>query len=295
MHTRAVVAIPPSYKADESLDIGSTKKYLSYLEEKGVETVMSTAGTSQYNLLTKEEIHLFNETIANNFKGECILGIPAKSTQEIKKFVQEAEDRYIVPSTKLMALYPERYYNLDTVFEYFKEIREVTSEPIYIHGMQMRHSTGSTWNYESEILNKLFSEGVLWGIKEENSNFKDSYNFVESLRSEIDVIVAGGSMRRHQYLHTAGANAFLSGVGNMFPKVEQMYCVNIDNNLPVDLELKLETRLFKIFMKHGWHRSLRTALKLLNLTCEFNRSPWPREEELTTHEIRTVLMELKNI
>ena len=47
--------IPTSYKSDESICLEQTEKYLHYLSDNHVETVMTTAGTSQFNLLSNYE------------------------------------------------------------------------------------------------------------------------------------------------------------------------------------------------------------------------------------------------
>ena len=122
----------------------------------------------------------------------------------------------------------------------------------------------------------MYDLGVLCGIKEEHSSLAKSYDFVSDLNPEIDVIVAGGSMRRYEYLRSAGANSFLAGVGNLFPEVEQSY---LDGHR--DLAINIEKKMFSVFMKYGWHKSLRIALKYMKLTCYYNRNPWPSN---TTHE-----------
>ena len=87
--TRPVYAIPPSFKNDE-LHLDSTLKYLKYLEKEGASRVLTTAGTSQFNLLSLDEIYKLNKCIINNFKQEKILGLPPLSikhlSQEISKF-----------------------------------------------------------------------------------------------------------------------------------------------------------------------------------------------------------------
>ena len=55
--SRPVYAIPPSFKND-NLDCNSIVKYLKYLEDKGAGRVLTTAGTSQFNLLSLEEINV---------------------------------------------------------------------------------------------------------------------------------------------------------------------------------------------------------------------------------------------
>ena len=74
---RPVVAIPPSYSKHEDLETDSTKNYLSYLEENGAKCVMTTAGTSQFNLLSTEEVHQLNQGVSE-FNGQKILGVVSR-------------------------------------------------------------------------------------------------------------------------------------------------------------------------------------------------------------------------
>ena len=75
-----VVAIPPSYNQDGSLELDSTAKYLNYLKSRNATCVMSTAGTSQFNFMGQDEIHNFNRCLSESFEGSKILGIPAVNT-----------------------------------------------------------------------------------------------------------------------------------------------------------------------------------------------------------------------
>jgi dihydrodipicolinate synthase/N-acetylneuraminate lyase len=287
MLTRTVVGIPASFGVDGDLETNSTENYLKYLEDKGVYTVMTTEGTSTFNLLNENEIHKLNECVVSNFSGFKIIGVPNLSLRGVLDFVKKAED-YLDDKSNLMFLYPERFYSEKIIIDFFKEIRKQTSSNIYIHGKTIRNGTGGTWDYNSSVINELFEQNILKGIKEEHPNLLKSYDFVNQLRNEIDVIVAGGSMRRYEYLRSAGANSFLSGAGNLFPEIEQAY---IDGYK--DEALDAEKRLFAVFMKNGWHKSLRNGLKYLNLTCYNDRKPWPETSKEEMEEIGNVIEEIK--
>jgi len=205
----------------------------------------------------------------------------------VLEFVKKAED-YLDDKSNLMFLYPERFYNEKIIVDFFKEIRNQTNSNIYVHGKTIRNGTGGTWDYNSSVINELFDKNILKGIKEEHPNLLKSYDFVSKLDKKIDVIVAGGSMRRYEYLRSAGANSFLSGVGNLFPEIEQAY---IDGYK--DEALEVEKKLFTVFMKNGWHKSLRNGLKYLNLTCYNNRKPWPETSEEEMLEVGNVIEEIK--
>lgn len=286
-----VVAIPPSYDSEQELELESTVEYMKYLYDNGARTVMTTAGTSQFNFLSFKEIYMLNSTISDGFEGKCILGIPGVSTSEACKYVHYAKEGYSGPDSHLMVLYPDRFYDNKSVVDYVSKISDKWGKPIYLHTPQMRKGTGGNWNYTAEVINELYDKGKLIGIKEEHSDLSASYNFVAALNKNIDVIVAGGSMRRFNYLQSAGANAFLSGIGNLFPSLENRFLNPDECSQPL---LQLETKLFNTFLKYGWHPSLRVALKLLGLTCFNNRNPWPELSSDAESEIMNTIKELKD-
>lgn len=285
---RTVIGIPASYDDGEGLETISTKKYLNYLTNNGVSTVMTTAGTSHFNLLSLQEIHELNKAVVTNFNGQKIIGVPALSTKNAIEFVKQANS-YADRETNLMLLYPDRFYNKEHIIKYMSEIRSETENKIYIHGKTIRKAVGGSWDYDHEVLNHLFNSGVLEGIKEEHSNLYKSYDFIANLNKDMDIIVAGGSMRRFEFLETAGAKTFLSGIGNFFPQIEQKYL-----NGEREYALSLEKKLFNIFMKIGWHKSLRIALDILDLTCYNNRNPWPTVKVEEIEEIKNILKEIQN-
>ena len=287
-----VVAIPPSYDSEQELELESTVEYMKYLYDNGARTVMTTAGTSQFNFLSFKEIYMLNSTISDSFEGKCILGIPGVSTSEACKYVQYAKGGYSGPDSHLMVLYPDRFYDNKSVIDYVSKISDKWGEPIYLHTPQMRKGTGGNWNYTAEVINELYDKGKLIGIKEEHSDLSASYNFVAALNKRIDVIVAGGSMRRFNYLESAGANAFLSGIGNLIPDIETKF-LNSHHDW-YESFLQQETKFFNTFLKYGWHASLRSALKLLGLTCFNNRNPWPELSPDAEFEIMNIIKELKD-
>ena len=271
---RPVVAIPPSYNQDQSLELDSTINYLKYLEDNGATCVMTTAGTSQFNFLDVSEIHELNRCVAENFDGQKILGIPALPSLHAESFVREALG-YLDEDSTLMAPYPDRFYNEYTLRQYVENICDTAEQGVYLHTQKMRSGVSGDWNYTADILNFMHQNGDLIGVKEEHPNLQESYGFIRDLNNDLDVIVAGGSMRRFQFLESAGANSFLSGIGNLFPSIENDF---FDRDLETRIKiLQKESKFFNVFMANGWHRSLRASLKIMDLTCLNNRDPWPEK------------------
>jgi len=302
-----VFPIPPDYTDDgEDLELSTTELYLKYLFECGAKYIMTTAGTSQYNLLSRDEIRRFNMSLVKSEFEQIILGIQQLSTEHLLEEIGyyndslSSTDKDIV----LMVLYPERYYDDDSIISFYKEISDKSSFPIYIHCMPMRRANGGTYEYTSEIVNRINEEtsGVVCGLKEESSSFDKGYEFVKDINTEnVNVIVAGKSQRRYLSLYPAGAQSFLSGVGSFIPSVDISF-YELYVNSPINEKrhlgiLKLEDYLFDNFMKIGWHVAMRQTLKLMEMTCKNNRRPFSNiteeHKEVIEQTIAMMMVKIK--
>ncbi len=291
-----VYPIVPSFKTDE-LNLDDTEKYISFLESENVKTIMTTAGTSQFNLLSHNEIRKLNLTVGNHtkFTGLKILGLPMLSQ---KHLIEEINfyNQQTLKNVSLLLLFPERFYTNSQVLNYFKTAADYSDYPIMIHGNKLRKGYGGEFEYNNDILKELSSYPNIIGIKEESSNYDLGCNAIQDLPDNFYTIVAGGSMKRYWQLSLVSATTFLSGVGSLFPIIEESFHKAYkDNNLIEAQRLikEYETPLFKVFMKIGWHASLREGLKILGYVKE-NRLPFYQINNTEKHEIKLIISELLN-
>ena len=158
----SVIPIPPSFNADGSFDIKSTVKYLSFLQTQQVSTVMTTAGTSLFNLLDDQETRMLNETLYARFSGKKIIGIPPLSLNSTLKFLDKQIENFPMydatytnhQNHHFMFLYPDHFYEEKTLIDYFTKISKHINSRIYIHTMPMRNGRGGEWNYTASLLNE---------------------------------------------------------------------------------------------------------------------------------------------
>ena len=285
-----VVAIPPDFSKDQDLSITSTIDYLEYLHHDHHITPMTTAGTSLFSILSNEEIIKFNVAVAEN-SSESIIGIPKLSLRNLNEFVSRVRSQ-TSGSLKFLIQYPDRFYDNETLIRYFLECKNCVSDSFYIHVDKIRSATGGFYEYSDEVLNTLSEHGALFGLKEEYGSLDHAFTVLKNLNAKLDIIVAGGSMRRFAFLHQAGANRFLSGIGNIKPEFEAKYLSKFPDSSKEYLHI--ENKLFTVFFKYGWHRSLRQSLKVIGQTCLHNRMPWPivnKTFEEDIHKAVTTLLE----
>lgn len=286
--TRPVYPICPSF-IDGELELESTKKYLSYLEKEGATRVLTTAGTSQFNLLSVKEVFYLNRAIVKSFNKEKILGLPVQSLKHTLKEIK-ALNNLKASNTSILIIFPERYYSDDQIIKYFEVICNASKYPVYVHGNPIRKGNGGVYEYSNQLLNKLSSIDNFKGMKEEYSSIDLAMKCIQDL--DLDVIVAGGSMRRFWLLNSYGASSFLTGIGSFYPQYsEYFYDSILDNRLTSARSVmeKYEKQFFNVFMSIGWHVCMREGLKYKGFLLE-NREPF---HNLDTKDVQTVIQTLK--
>jgi dihydrodipicolinate synthase/N-acetylneuraminate lyase len=289
--SNSVYPISPSYDESGDLDLKQTEKYIEFLSSSGADVLMTTAGTSQFNLLSAEEVRKLNDCCANSFDGIKILGIPALSSRELEKEVSYYNQNYSTSDNIiLLLLYPERYYSDELIVDYFKKINDVSQFPIMLHGMIMRKGNGGVKDFDSQLINKIIQQtDKIIGMKEECASFELAYDLIRNIPTDFITIVAGKSIRRFEFLKRAGATTFLSGVGSFCPSFEKKY---FSSSNKVDF-LRQEDKFFDTFMSIGWHKSMRAALRLMNLSCSHNRDPFPSTDTLEDERIKSLIEEVQ--
>ena len=288
--TRPVYPISPSF-LNEELELESTKKYLRYLEKEGASRVVSTAGTSQFNLLSVKEVYYLNRAIVKYFNKEKILGLPIQSLKHTLKEVK-ALNNLKASNTSILIIFPERYYSDEQVIKYFKTICKASNYPVYVHGNPIKKGTGGTYEYTNQLLSKLSKIKNFEGMKEEYSSIDLAMKNIQNLN--LDIIVAGGSMRRFWLLNSYGATSFLTGLGSFYPEFSEYFYDSVLNDRLSSAKSiieKYEKNFFNVFMQYGWHACMREALKYQGFLLE-NREPF---HILNEQDKLTVIKTLKLI
>lgn len=291
--TRPVYPIPPSFN-NEEIEFNRTARYLCHLESNGATRVMTTAGTSQFNLLTLSEIFVLNKTVLKYFSKETILGLPAIDLRRLKLEIIKLNELKGI-NTKILILFPERYYNDQQIIDFFSEVCITSDYPVYLHGNILKRGNGGSYEYSNKLLRKLFEIPNFAGMKEEYSSIDLAMKNIADLPVDFDIIVAGGSMRRFWSLYPHGASSFLTGVGSFAPEFsEQFYnsFMEEDYNTCTNIIQNIEKPLFDTFMEIGWHASMRTALQKQGFLID-NRKPFVKLDSESNSKIIEALNKIK--
>lgn len=276
-----VFPILTPFTADGAVDHTALAKYVDFLAGAGVPALLSTVGTSRFNLLTFDEMKAVNATIAKAVDGRCICilaGPPSGTTALNIEFARHAES---VGGDAFIAFFPERYYGEGPILEFFQALSDSVSIGVMIHEMPMRSGYGGQIQYSLDLLDKLVAMPGVVGMKEECMDGGYAYLLHRRLTGKAGIIGAG-SKRLYLRDFQAGAKSYLVGLGNFFPRVAMDFHKAMKEHRVNDAHAIVrayEDPYFDVAVSVGWHIALKETLHLMNLMPPYERAPLPRLNE----------------
>jgi dihydrodipicolinate synthase/N-acetylneuraminate lyase len=266
------------FTADGAVDHEALARYVDFLAGCKVTAVMSTVGTSRFNLLSMDEIKAVNETIAHAAKGRCIVILAGPMTGTTSVHVDFAKHAEKAGGDAFIAFFPERYYGQDAVVEFFKTISDSIGIGTMIHEMPMRSGYGGNQQYALDLLERLTDMPGVVGMKEECMDGGYAYLLHRRLSGKCGIIGAGSKRLYMRDFH-AGAKAYLVGIGNVFPQVAKDFYAAMrahDMDRAHAIVRAYEDPYFDLAVSLGWHVALKETLHMMNLMPPYERAPLPR-------------------
>lgn len=264
-----VVPIPTPFNDDETVDYKSLEKYVNFLVDNGIKNIMTTVGTSRFNLLSQEEIKKVNEIVARTCgdKAVSIVANPSHGSQ--KDALEYAKHAKEIGADVFLLYFPDRHYGEDMVFDFFKSISNEVDIDILIHEMPLRNGLGGGQaHYSLNLLDRLFEIKNIIGLKEESLDANYSPKIVKRYAAEKAIIGAGGGMSRYLRDYWLGATTYLAGIGNFQPEIELEFFDLMQKEKFKDaykIVHDIEMPYFDTVVPMGWHLSLKEALELKGL------------------------------
>lgn len=274
-----VIPIPTPFNSAHEVDYNALELYVHFLVEEGIPNIMTTVGTSRFNLLTNEEVFKVNETLVKAAKGKAVTIVanpPMGGTKHAIEFAKHAEQ---IGADYFLAYYPERFYGDDNTFSFFKAINDsLRSTGILLHEMPARNGYGpGTIQYSISLLHRLLELPLIAGVKEEALDAEYSNKIVAEIKDVAVVIGAGGGMSRYLLRdYKLGARAYLGGIGNFVPSLELEFFNSISSgnySRAEEIVNTIEIPYFNEVVPMGWHPSLKAALALKKLMPAYERPP----------------------
>ncbi|HHP7241108.1 MAG TPA: dihydrodipicolinate synthase family protein [Cyclobacteriaceae bacterium] len=289
-----VIPLPVPFTENYEVDHISLANYVDYLCHNGIRNIMTTIGTSRFNLLSWEECMKVNEIVVSTAKGRANTIVANPTTGGIQIAKEFAAHSKSIDADFYLLYFPERHYGEENTFSFFEEVAEYADINILIHEMPMRNGLGpGQVQYSIGLLKRLMKINNICGLKEEALDVEYSNEVVKHLSKHSIIIGAGGGMSR--FLNRdfeLGARAFLGGIGNFAPYVELNFYNHIISNRKdeaIKIVKEIEAQYFQKVVPIGWHPSLKAALALTKHMKGTERKPMKKVEGQELEVIKCLL------
>jgi len=293
--TGPVIPLPIPFTECEEVDYVALESYVKWLVDNGIKNVMTTVGTSRYNLMTPDEAMKANETVVKAAAGKAISIVANPQFGGTKHAIEFAKHSESIGADIFLAYFPERHYGEENTYDYFKELSDsVSNIGILIHEMPMRNGFGGPQQqYSLELIDRILDLENVIGMKEEALDAEYSNQIVEKFSEKAVIIGAGGGMSRYLARDfERGAKAYLGGIGGFAPQVElEFFDAMITGNTVEAEEIvkSIEKPYFDVVVPMGWHPSLKAALSVKGLMPKFERKPMRVMPDSEYDQIREIM------
>ncbi len=291
--TGPVVPLPVPFKIDQEIDYEALSTYVTFLRERGIKTVMTTVGTSRFNLLSVDEIKKVNETVVDAAKGEIVTIVANPAHGALSDAISYAKHAEEIGADVFLAYFPDRHYGDDSVFNFFETIANIVNINIIIHEMPLKNGLGGGQvHYSVDLLARLFKIKNVIGLKEESLDPAHSEKIVKMFSGSSVIIGAGGGMSRYLRDYWLGARTYLAGIANFYPELElEFYTAmqNEDYKKAYKIVHNIEKPFFEATVPIGWHVCLKEALNICGLAPSYERLPMTQINEQQAKSLKAVM------
>ncbi|MDJ0686519.1 MAG: dihydrodipicolinate synthase family protein [Alphaproteobacteria bacterium] len=266
------------FTEEGDVDHSALAKYVEFLTSCGAKTIMTTVGTSRFNLLIDDEIRQVNNTVCCATSPRTVTIVAGPMTGNLRTNIEFAQHAETIGADAYIAFFPERWYGEDQVYDFFQRLSASVSIAVMIHEMPLRSGYGGQKQYPIDLLERLVSIPNLVGMKEECMDGGYAYLLHRRLQGQCAVIGAG-AMRNFMRDFHAGGRANLAGVGSFFPRVEMAFQEALrsgDTNRAHHIVRTYEDPYFDVAVELGWHPQLKETMSVLGLMPAYERAPLPR-------------------
>lgn len=219
--TGPIVAMTTHFTKDDHIDVDAMKRLTEFYVAQGIRTVIADGSTGEFASLSEEERRVVIKTVVETARGRMtvVAGTACPGTKLTIELTKYAED---VGADGVMITPP--YYGFsgfEGLKKHYRMIAEATNIGIivYFSGAVM-HTVTNVLN-KPELMLELAEagQGHISGFKDASGNFHFYRSVCKLLKDKVAVMGSNG-MNYYLYAHQFGGPCFLTGLGNIWPKVE---------------------------------------------------------------------------
>ena len=214
-----VVAVTTPFNRDLSLDIDGLRTLVDFYCESNIGPLIIGGSTGEFFSLSMDERKVVTEVAVEQSAGRLpiIAGCAHSGTQLSVELVQHAQGAGADGCMVTPPYYA--YAGFEGLYRHFEIITNETDMGIliYFSGAVLHMVQDVIAN--PELLYKICELPNISGFKDATRNYFFARDVTVALRGKTAVVESGG-MERYMWVWDFGAPSFITGLGNIWPKVE---------------------------------------------------------------------------
>jgi len=149
-----VIPLPTPFSADgNAVDHDALAKYVAFQCDNGAPAIMTTVGTSRFNLLSDDEITAVNATVATACGKDTMCILAGPQVGGLEQNIRWAKQAVAAGGDAYIAFFPERWYGEEAIFSFFETLSNSVNIGVMIHEMAMRSGYyGNAEQYPIDLL-----------------------------------------------------------------------------------------------------------------------------------------------
>lgn len=287
-----IPAIVTPFRGDEQLDEQALSAIVEYVVSNGVHGIMTTGGTGEFPLLSREERRQVTQIVSETARGRVpiIAGTAACSTREA---IQLAEDAAQAGATAIIVT-PPFYFILpeQPIYQHFAELVRNSPVPVVIYNNPLY--TGNSM--APGLIARLLELDNVIGLKQSQS---DLGQLVEVLRlaDHRSAICTGIDSQFYAALCIGAAGIFSTAATICPRQMVELYDLVRANCHDNARALHRRLQLLNRYLEYdpGYVAPAKEALNLLGLPGGQGRRPMPTLTPDEMAGLRSALQELNMI
>lgn len=181
--------------------------------EHGVKIFLLTAGSSEFLLMSEEEIRKVTEILVKKVKGRRTV-IAANGYWGMKQSADFAKFAGDLGVDGVLITYPQREMDHDTQYEFMEYVAKASSVPVLTHVFD-NLGTGLP---PVELLSRIANIDNVVGFKDDSSNYYYLFTLLMKLKDKLSAI-GGGSKLNCLYAYPYGLYTYLTTMGLVCPRI----------------------------------------------------------------------------
>lgn len=256
-----VVPVNICFADDHSVDYDAMRRYVDWLCEQRVPVILLTYGSSEFSVLSAEEIRKLTELFARTVAGRSLFVTSTGywSIGECREFLRHA-DAVGADAVKVQ-INPWLGQEREVLVGYFDAIRGAAGIPVLVWG---------AWPdpYPIATVRELAARDEVVGIKNDGDPFYAYYDLLRATADQSFAVISGGQMRNFMLGYPLGGAAYLCTMAPFRPDLALRFYGHLqagETEHAWAMVERYEDRWLPVAVKHGWLESVKVAMELHGL------------------------------